>query len=49
MCNNALLLEHEIPDLITGDFDSANMDNVQYFKVRQKCIKGRDKKEIINW
>lgn len=25
-------IKHEIPDLITGDFDSANMDNVQYFK-----------------
>jgi len=30
--NTVQSLNHEIPDLITGDFDSANLDNVEYFK-----------------
>ena len=33
-----ILLESEVPDLITGDFDSADMDNVEYFKVFFKNI-----------
>jgi len=30
--NTNLRIDNEIPDLITGDFDSVDMDNVTYFK-----------------